>query len=83
MSKPYYQQGVRMARPAINMAHNMTNHRPSDEDIAVIEGMRADFINLAEEVQALTPESREQSIALTKLEEALMWAVAAIARNNS
>lgn len=29
----------------------------------------------------LTPESREQSLAITKLEEAVMWANASIARN--
>ena len=28
-----------------------------------------------------TPKSREQSLALTKLEEAIMWANASIARN--
>ena len=30
-----------------------------------------------------TPESRERSLALTKLEEAIMWANAGIARNEN
>ncbi len=38
-------------------------------------------MKLAQYVLALTPESREQSLAVTKLEEAMMWANAAIARN--
>jgi len=66
---------------ALNVAHNMTNHRPSDDAIMQIESMREDFIAVAEMVQQVTPESREQSLALTNLEQALMWAVAAIARN--
>lgn len=32
-------------------------------------------------IAGLTPASREQSIALTKLDEVVMWANAAIARN--
>ena len=37
--------------------------------------------SLAQDILDLTPPSREQSLALTKLEEAVMWANAAIARN--
>lgn len=36
---------------------------------------------LAGRVVALTPPSREQSLALTNLEQAVFWANAAIARN--
>jgi len=43
-----------------------------------IRGMAKDY---AKELLALTPESREQSLALTHLEEAVFWANAAIARN--
>jgi hypothetical protein len=35
---------------------------------------------LAEEIVASVPDSREQSLALTKVEEAIMWANAGIAR---
>lgn len=34
-------------------------------------------------IQAICPESREKSLALTKLEECVMWANAAIARNET
>ena len=33
-------------------------------------------------IAATTPESREQSLAITALEESVMWANAAIARNS-
>lgn len=66
---------------ALNMAHNMTSHRMDADSIASVEDLRREFINTAEWVQQVTPESREQSLALTNLEQALMWAVAAIARN--
>jgi hypothetical protein len=35
----------------------------------------------AYEIKRMTPSSREQSLALTHLEEAVFWANAAIARN--
>lgn len=43
--------------------------------------IRARAKSLAELIVAETPESREQSMAVTHLEEAVMWANAAIARN--
>lgn len=38
-------------------------------------------MSLARMILLETPKSREQSLALTKLEEAVMWANAAIARH--
>lgn len=62
------------------IAWNMTNHRPTDDEIAVIEGLRGEFIELGELVESACPSSRERSLAVTNLEQALMWAVASIAR---
>lgn len=45
------------------------------------EHLRTAFIRVAEEVVWQCPESRERSVALTKLEEASMWAIASVARN--
>jgi hypothetical protein len=47
----------------------------------VYEGNRAMFIRMAEYVAALGP-SRETSLALTALQEALMWTNAHIACND-
>ena len=37
--------------------------------------------DLAKFIEELSPSSREQSLAITKLEECIFWANAAIARN--
>jgi hypothetical protein len=42
---------------------------------------RAEYKRLAETLARTLPESREKSLAVTALEESLMWANAAIARN--
>lgn len=72
-----------MAAERGSTAWNMTNHRPTDDEIHAIEALREDFIGVAEAVEDVCPESRERSLAITKLEEALMWAVASIARNTA
>lgn len=57
-----------------------TYHPPKDDQGGrYIEIRKAGKI-LAEIVTNLTPESREQSLAITHLEQAIMWANAAIAR---
>jgi hypothetical protein len=60
---------------------NMTNHAPSPEAIESIEDMRTIFKTTAKFVADHCPDSREKSLAQTNLEQALMWAVAGIARN--
>lgn len=44
------------------------------------EAVRAGMKDAARVVLAVTPPGRERSLALTKLEEAMMWANAGIAR---
>ena len=51
----------------------------SDQLIAMMK-IHGAALGFAEIIQNLSPESREQSIALTKLEEVVFWANAAIAR---
>lgn len=59
-----------------------THHPPKDDFIAALHEMaRRKYRELAEGLVNSTPASREQSLALTHLEESLMWANAAIARN--
>lgn len=58
------------------------NHHPPDSDAVLChENARAAIKVAAGRIVQLTPECREQSLALTALEEALMWANAAIARH--
>lgn len=64
-----------------DMNNRFNYHAPSnikaDRHIAV----RINLKQVAIQLVNLTPASREQSLMLTKLEEAMFWANAAIARN--
>ncbi|MBE5453488.1 hypothetical protein E3G52_000352 [Mycobacteroides abscessus] len=55
-------------------------HRPSEAKVEVHQGVRTWCRSLAHHLDAVLPPSREKALAMTKLEEALMWANAAIAR---
>lgn len=61
--------------------NNFKYHKPfSDQNdrYVTIRDKAKEFANMLLE---FTPQSREQSLALTKLEESVMWANSAIARN--
>jgi len=55
-------------------------HAPNDERAARHTSVRQVLLSAATSVVLHTAFSREQSLALTKLEEAMFWANAAIAR---
>lgn len=59
---------------------NMTNHTPTPERIERIERVREHMKRMAAILYVNCPESRERAVALTKMEEVLMWATASIAR---
>jgi hypothetical protein len=63
------------------LANRFTYHAPKKDQPARYEKIRFNGRNLAEMVNELCPDSREKSLSLTKIEEAVMWANAAIARN--
>jgi len=67
-----------MARYSIET--NFTYHAPRENQIPRYELLRELAKGLGKQFLALCPDSRERSLALTKLEEAVMWANAAIAR---
>ena len=58
--------------------HEMTEAQLKDS-----KSLRTSFEVLADEILGCTPGSREQSLALTQLEQASFWAIAAIARRES
>jgi hypothetical protein len=62
--------------------HRFKYHPPTTEEKQIAhEDVRALCIGTALELYRSLPESREKSLAITKLEEVLFWANAAIARN--
>lgn len=52
----------------------------TDDALTEIEFVRDTMKIAADQIMSVTPNSREQSLALTKLEEAMFWANAAVAR---
>ena len=58
-----------------------TYHKPIGNQSDRYDDIRNTAKNFAMLLKQVTPPSREQSIALTKLEEVCFWANAAIARN--
>lgn len=60
---------------------NFRHHPPFGTQTARYESIRAKAKELAAEILGSCPHSRERSVALTELETAVMWANAAIARN--
>jgi hypothetical protein len=60
---------------------NFTYHPPKSDQPGRYMLLREQAHNLASLFLQNCPNSRERSLALTKLEEAVMWANASIARN--
>lgn len=61
--------------------NNFKWHPPKEGQNERYEQIRAKAKELALLIVDITPSSREQSVALTDLESTVMWANAAIARN--
>ncbi len=68
-----------MANPKIENA--FTYHAPKEGQPAKYQAIRDKAKELAYMIDETVPESREKSLAITKLEESVMWANAGIARN--
>lgn len=63
------------------IANRFTYHAPKQSQIRRYEYIRDWAKWLALQICNMTPTSREQSLAITALEECVFWANAAIARN--
>lgn len=58
------------------LVDSLTNHTPAGpEAIERIESLRSSAKELGRHIIANCPDSRERSLALTHLEETVMWAV--------
>ena len=63
------------------LENDFTYHPPKPGQPERYQQIRANVLATAQRIVELTPHSREQELALMRLEEAVFWANAAIARN--
>jgi hypothetical protein len=64
-----------------DLERRFTYHPPKGDQAERYSGLRERGHQMAKHINASAPDSREKSLAITSLEEAIMWANAAIARN--
>ena len=65
----------------VEMEKRFTYHAPKGNQAERYEAIRFMGRSFAAHIVVNCPESRELSLAVTKIEEAIFWANAAIARN--
>ncbi len=63
------------------LVRRFTYHAPKGNQTERYTSIREWGLNLAVFINEHCPESREKSLAITNLEQAVMWANASIARN--
>lgn len=66
---------------ATDIEKQFNTHKLSTTAGFAVDEIRANTKNLARIIDKLCPASREKSLAITKLEETLMWAVKSISVN--
>jgi hypothetical protein len=74
---------VRVADQVAQLRHNLTNHPPDAEKVELMEELVELALEYGTGLIENCPPSREQSLAVTHLEQSLMWGRAAIARATS
>lgn len=57
-------------------------HKPSDDGLDKVRQLRTAFSALHDLIEAIAPQSREKSVALTNLETTAMWAIKAVVCND-
>lgn len=72
---------AKMASEVDEWANRMGYHKATGGTVPLHRELRQDFIHVAEMVIRKVPAGRERSLALTSLQEALMWANAGVAIN--
>lgn len=64
-----------------DLEHRFNYHPPTtDQRRRQHEMVRADCLSLAQTLNESLPDSREKALAIAKIEEAMFWANAALAR---
>jgi hypothetical protein len=63
-----------------DLKNRFTYHTPTVGMPEKFKQMRKEAFNLSSLIDTYVPEGREKSLAITKLEEAIMWANAGLAR---
>lgn len=67
--------------PEQDIENRFTYHKPNCDQAEIYPKIREKAKEFACLIKQFVPESREQALALTKLEETVMWANAGISRN--
>ncbi len=75
------EEADKMSREIDEWVNRMGYHKANDVTVPLHRELRQDFIHVAEMVIRKVPAGRERSLALTSLQEALMWANAGVAIN--
>lgn len=76
-------ENILTVEDGIRLDNCFTYHAPIKDQPLRYQHLRSAARNLAVDILRYTPKSREQSLALTHLEDAIFWANASIARNES
>jgi len=65
-----------------DIRHRFAYHPPRDEAVKTLhEYVRTLLGDAAQVIDSIVPAGREKSLSITRLEESMMWANAAIARS--
>lgn len=64
-----------------DLENRVSHHQLSEKGADRVLQMRALALDAAQAIADIVPDGREQSLALTKIEEMLFWANAGIARH--
>ena len=67
--------------PTPDLENRFTYHPPKGDQPRLYQDIRDAGRALAEIIDVRAPDGREKALALTKIEEAVMWANAAVARH--
>jgi len=77
---PEAEKADRLSKQLLELEVRFTYHPPREDQVPRYNRLRSIALAFARDLVELTPESREQSLALTHLDQVVMFANAAIAR---